>query len=81
MEGNTAEIAHWEFTSYPDINKVADFAILAALMLHSGYLTAAKDVIPSDEYKTAVKIPNREVWDSFARKADFLFSSKKSGVG
>ncbi len=76
LEGNTAEIAHREFTSYPDISKVADFTTLAALMLHSGYLTAAKDVIPSDEYKTAVKIPNREVWDSFARKADFLFSSR-----
>ncbi len=75
LEGKTAEIALRDFTSYPNITSKTDFDTGAALLLHMGYLTVAREAVPSDKYRTAVKIPNKEVLKLFSDKADAIFSA------
>ncbi len=74
MEGKTEEIALREFTSYPDITSNTDFDTFATLMLHTGYLTVAEDAVPSARNRAVVKIPNKEVLECFAEKAETIFS-------
>ena len=75
LEEKTAEIDLWDFTSYPNITSKTDFDTGAALLLHMGYLTVARDAVPSDKYRTVVKIPNKEVLKLFSDKADAIFSA------
>ncbi|MBQ1426071.1 MAG: hypothetical protein IIZ03_04015, partial [Succinivibrionaceae bacterium] len=58
-----------EFTSYPSISSHTDFNNFATLMLHTGYLTVAKDSNPSETKRVSVRIPNREVLECFSDKA------------
>ncbi len=74
LEGKTEEIALREFTTYPAITSDTDFDTFATLMLHTGYLTVAKDAVPSEKYRAVVKIPNKEVLECFSEKAKTLFS-------
>ena len=74
LEGKTEEIALREFTSYPDITSNTDFDTFATLMLHTGYLTVAEDAVPSARNRAVVKIPNKEVLECFAEKAEMIFS-------
>ena len=53
LDGKTAEIDLWDFTSYPNITSKTDFDTGAALLLHMGYLTVARDAVPSDKYRKA----------------------------
>ena len=75
LEGKAAEIDLRDFTSYPNITSKTDFDTGAALLLHMGYLTIAREAVPSDKYRTAVKIPNKEVLKLFSDKADTIFSA------
>lgn len=68
LEGKTEEIALREFTSYPDITSDTDFDTFATMMLHTGYFTVAKDMVPSEQYRVVVKIPNKEVLECFSEK-------------
>ncbi len=43
-------------------------------MLHTGYLTVAKDAVPSARNRSVVKIPNKEVLECFSDKIETLFS-------
>ncbi|WP_406040005.1 AAA family ATPase [Succinimonas sp.] len=74
MEGKTEEIALREFTSYPDITSNTDFDTFATLMLHTGYLTAVKDAVPSEKNRAVVRIPNKEILECFSNKVKTLFS-------
>ena len=75
LGGKTAEIALRNFTSYPDLTSDNCFDTIAKLMLNMGYLTATKDAVPSDKYRTAVRIPNKEVLKLFSEKAETIFSA------
>ena len=75
LEGKTEEIALREFTFYPDITSDTDFDTIATLMLNTGYLAAAKDAMPSDKYRSVVRIPNKEILERFSWKAEMIFSA------
>ncbi|WP_406038739.1 AAA family ATPase [Succinimonas sp.] len=74
LEGKTEEIVLREFTTYPAIISNTDFDTFATLMLHTGYLTVAKDAVPSARNRAVVRIPNNEVLECFSDKADTIFS-------
>jgi hypothetical protein len=74
LEGKTEEIVLREFTTYPAITSNTDFDTFATLMLHTGYLTVAKDAVPSARNRAVVRIPNNEVLECFSEKADTIFS-------
>uniref|UniRef100_UPI00386964A8 AAA family ATPase n=1 Tax=Succinimonas sp. TaxID=1936151 RepID=UPI00386964A8 len=74
LEGKTEEIVLREFTAYPVITSNTDFDTFATLMLHTGYLTVAKDAVPSARNRAVVRIPNNEVRECFSEKADAIFS-------
>ena len=74
LEGKTEEIDLREFTSYPNITSNTDFDTFATLMLHTGYLTVAKDAVPSERNRAIVRIPNKEVLECFSEKAKAIFS-------
>ena len=74
LDGNNEQITLREFTSYPSISSHTDFNNFATLMLHTGYLTVAKDSNPSETKRVSVRIPNREVLECFSDKAEIIFS-------
>ncbi|MBQ8707492.1 MAG: AAA family ATPase [Succinivibrionaceae bacterium] len=91
MEGKPQEITLREFTSYPKITGKTSFDVFGTLMLHTGYFTKVKDNddneldskkseksknTSSDSPRMLIKIPNREVRQCFADKADDLFSTE-----
>ena len=88
LNGGVETVSASEFTTYPEITTDTDFDTFALMMLHTGYLTYARNTSPiqSMEKETAssdeqspkklilVKIPNEEVRDCFRQKAQYLFS-------
>ena len=74
LEGQTEEIVLRKFTSYPAITANTDFDTFATMMLHTGYLTVARDAVPSARNRAVVKIPNNEVLECFSDKAETIFS-------
>ena len=91
MEGKPQEITLREFTSYPKITGKTSFDVFGTLMLHTGYFTKVRDgdsgerdcekgmereSASSDTSRILIKIPNREVRQCFADKADELFSAE-----
>lgn len=74
LDGKNEQITLREFTSYPSISSHTDFNNFATLMLHTGYLTVAKDSNPSETKRVSVRIPNREILECFSDKAEIIFS-------
>ncbi len=74
LEGQTEEIVLRKFTFYPAITANTDFDTFATMMLHTGYLTVARDAVPSARNRAVVKIPNNEVLECFSEKAETIFS-------
>ena len=74
LEGKSEEIVLREFTAYPAITSNTDFDTFATLMLHTGYLTAVRDAVPSARNRVVVKIPNNEVLECFSEKTETIFS-------
>ncbi len=74
LESKSEEIVLREFTAYPAITSNTDFDTFATLMLHTGYLTAVRDAVPSARNRAVVKIPNNEVLECFSEKTETIFS-------
>ncbi|MEE3423303.1 MAG: AAA family ATPase [Succinimonas sp.] len=74
LEGKSEEIVLREFTTYPAITSNTDFDTFATLMLHTGYLTAVRDAVPSARNRAVVRIPNNEVLECFSEKTETIFS-------
>ena len=75
LDGGTEEIRANEYTTYPDISRnSSNFDTFALLMFHTGYLTIDKDPSPKDRKKITVRIPNEEIRECFALKAEEIYS-------
>ena len=90
MHNGTETITLKTFTSYPEINCNTSFDTFATLMLHTGYFTVVKGTVADESEmslnsssacddneiirKAVIKIPNKEVLQSFLEKAESIFS-------
>ncbi len=90
MHNGTETITLKTFTSYPEINGNTSFDTFATMMLHTGYFTVAKSAAADESEmslnsnsagddpeiirKAVIKIPNKEVLQSFREKAENIFS-------